>query len=105
MVSAVERSAAAVILSGGLSPESRNLPLPADLSAAARGDKRAFGTYQRLVKEKRNGKDSECVFISMSGFPFRFHVMRDVGLCLAWRGRGSRRIGTADPSSRFAPSG
>ena len=89
MVSAVERSAAAVILSGGLSPESRNLPLPADLSAAARGDKRAFGTYQRLVKEKRNGKDSECVFISMSGFPFRFHVMRDVGLCLAWRSRGN----------------
>ena len=27
---------------------------------------------QCLGKEKRNGKGSECVFISMSGFPFLF---------------------------------
>ena len=69
MVSAVERSAAAVILSGGLSPESRNLPLPADLSAAARGDMkndrgiRSFGCAQddRLsleVTKEHSGRTS-----------------------------------------------
>ena len=38
--------------SGG--PEPRNLPLPADLSTAARGDKRAFGA---TALDKKRGKE------------------------------------------------
>ena len=33
---------------------------------------------QCLGKEKRNGKGSECVFISMSGFPFLFSTTMEL---------------------------
>ena len=67
----------------------RNLPLSTDLLTDARGDMKhdrgigSFGCAQddrlplemtTLDREKRNGKNSECVFISMSGFPFLFSV-------------------------------
>ena len=63
--------------SGG--PESRNLPLSTDLSNDARGDMkddRLLLGMAALDKKKRNGKGSECVFVSMSVFPFLFFERR-----------------------------
>ena len=101
--------------SGG--PESRNLPLSSDLSTAARGDIMAVGTAERadpsaplgvttMTKEKRNGKGSECVFVSMSVFPFLFFERRRAKAAGPSTDAQDDSIGNAsDPSTRYARSG
>ena len=93
--------------SGG--PKPGNLPLPSDLSTAARGDMkddRLLLGMAALDKKKRNGKGSECVFDSMSVFPFLFFERRRAKAAGPSTDAQDDSIdNAADPSTRFARSG